>query len=190
MGRQYDQKQWAHAFGLSVLPVKTPVEKLEAYRLHQWYFGAPPPARLTAQLVMQTLTEVFLGIHLAGPNLRPETFRDGMFHYPPTGGGPITPRLSFGHNKLFISEDLGRRTDYLAVDDMAEIWWDAKAEGPDEVGVDGTGMWRFANGGKRYLPGEMPDRPTDAFREEGSVTFFDDYPEGERPPDYPSPRRG
>jgi len=189
MGRQYDQEQWAHAFGLSVLPVKTPVEKLEAYRLHQWYFGAPPPARLTAQLVMQTLTEVFLGIHLAGPNLRPETFRDGMFHYPPTGGGAITPRLSFGHNKLFISEDLGRRTDYLAVDDMAEIWWDAKAKGPDEVGVEGTGMWRFANGGQRYLPGEMPERPTDAFREEGSVTFFDDYPEGERPPEYPSPRR-
>lgn len=32
MGRQYDQRQWAHAFGLSVLPAKTPADQLEAYR--------------------------------------------------------------------------------------------------------------------------------------------------------------
>lgn len=189
MGRQYDQKQWAHAFGLSVLPVKTPVDKLEAYRLHQWYFAEGPPAPVTAQLIMQTLTEVFLGIHMAGPNLRPETFRDGMFNYPPTGGGTISPRISFGNNRLFTSESLDYRTDYLAVDDMAEVWWDADAVGPDEIGNEGTGMWRFANGGRRYLPGEMPDSPTDAFREEGSVLFFDDYPADEQPPVYPPPQR-
>ncbi|HEY3140932.1 MAG TPA: ATP-binding cassette domain-containing protein [Acidimicrobiales bacterium] len=190
MGRQYDQQQWAHAFGLSNLPVKTPVANLEAYKLHQWYFGTPPPAKVTAQLIMQSLAQVFLGIHLAGPNLTPATFRDGLFNYPPTGGGPTTPRISYGHNGLFISEDLGRRTDYLAVDDMAEVWWDADAVGPDEIGVEGKGMWRFANGGKRYLPGEMPETPTDAFREEGSVLTMDDAPPETRAPDYPPPARG
>ena len=118
----------------------------------------------------------------------------GACHGSPSGKGgfrlslrafdPVLDKLTL------IREDLGRRTDYLAVDDMAEIWWDAKAKGPDEVGIEGTGMWRFANGGKRYLPGEMPETPTDAFRKEGSVTFFPDYPAGEKPPEYPSPRGG
>ncbi|HEV7762003.1 MAG TPA: ATP-binding cassette domain-containing protein, partial [Acidimicrobiales bacterium] len=187
MGRQYDQAQWAHAFGLSVLPAKTPVDDLEAYRLHRWYFGRPPAAAVTAQLLYQTLWEIFLGIHLAGPDLRPETFRDGLFHFPAAGGGPTTPRISFGRNGLFIAEDLGKRIDYLAADDMTEVWWDADAEGPDEIGVVGRGMWRYANGGRRYLPGDMPDRDTDAFREEGSVLLYDDFPPEDRPPDYPPP---
>ena len=190
MGRYYDQEQWAHAFGLSNLPVQTPLEVGEAYRLHEWYFGEPPAARKTSQLVYQQLFLLLLGIHLAGPDLNPASFRDGMFHYPVSGGGVTAPRISFGRNGLFISESLGKRIDYLGIDDMAEIWWDAEAEGPDETGAMGKGMWRYASGGTRYLPGDMPDRPTDAFVEEDSVLLYDEVPADERPPEYPSPARG
>lgn len=187
VGRYYDQQQWAHAFGLSVLPTQTELEMGEGYRLHEWYFGEPPTADRTSQIIYQGVFHAFLRIHLAGPELRPESFRDGLFTYPASGGGPTTPRVSFGNNRLFISESLGTRVDYLGVDDMVEIWWDAGAEGPDETGNEGTGMWRYANGGRRYLPGDMPAEPPDAFRLEDSVLLFDDYPEEDRPPDYPSP---
>ena len=35
-------------------------------------------------------------------------------------------------------------------------------------------MWRFVDGGKRYLPGEWPDGETKAFDEEGTVTILDE----------------
>ena len=45
----------------------------------------------------------------------------------------------------------------------------------------------YANGGERYLPGEMPDTDSDAFREEGSVGLLPEIPEDERAPAYPPP---
>lgn len=121
---------------------------------------------------------------MAGPNLTPETFEAGLFAYPPSGGGPTLPQISFGNHGFHADPD------YLAVDNMVEIWWDPDAEGPDEQQEDGTGMMRYADGGKRYLPGEMPKDDVRAFVEEGSVVFADEIPEEDRPPEYPSPAEG
>ena len=70
--------------------------------------------------------------------------------------------------------------------DLAVIWWDPAPTGPDEIRKDGTGMWAFVDGGKRYLPGEWP---TDSklFDPEGAVTIYAEPPPGETPPQYPSP---
>ena len=48
-------------------------------------------------------------------------------------------------------------------------------------------MWTYANGGKRYGPGEMPKTPTDAFKKENTVTLFDAVPAEDQAPEYPSP---
>ena len=48
-------------------------------------------------------------------------------------------------------------------------------------------MMRYANGGKRYLPGEMPATESDAFKVKGSVALLLKIPEDEAPPDYPPP---
>lgn len=125
-----------------------------------------------------------IGIHQAGPNLGPETFRDGMFAYPPSGDSPTQPQISFGEHGFHAQPD------YLAVDDMTEIWWDAEAKGKDEQGEEGTGMVRYSEGGKRFLPGTMPKAPPKAFQEEGSVTIYDEPPADEAPPTYPSPAGG
>jgi hypothetical protein len=103
-----------------------------------------------------------------------------MFHYPPSGGGPTTPRISFGHHSQF------RDPDFLAIDDSTEIWWDASATGPDEQVNPGTGMWAYANGGHRYLPGEMPSAPPSVFERKGALYLFDELslPAEDRPPDY------
>jgi hypothetical protein len=70
---------------------------------------------------------------------------------------------------------------------MVEIWWDAEAEGIDEQGNQGKGMMRFSDGGKRYLPGEMPKEDVHAFIEENAPAILDAVPPDEAPPSYPSP---
>jgi hypothetical protein len=194
-GRRYDQRQWEHAFGLSQLAVTLPREEYDGWKLHQWYYGAPPAAQRTASVLWANISQLFNGIHMAGPNLTAESFRDGLFNLPPAGGGPTAPRVSYGDRGTFpvINQETckpdGGRVDYMAGDDMAEVWWDVRATGPDEQGVEGRGKYRYANGGRRYLPGNMPDTEADAFKEEGSVLDFPVRPEVDRAPDYPSPRR-
>jgi hypothetical protein len=182
LGRLYDQRQWAHAFGLSSLAGRTPRQLQEGWRLHEWYYDEPPAAAKTSGIIYPAVHQLMIGIHLAGPKLSAATFQGGMFGYPPSGGGPTTPRVSYGDHGTFEEDD------YVGVDDTTEIWWDADAVGPDEQDVRGTGMWRYANGGRRYLPGEMPAEEPDAFVEEGSVTLFAEIPPEDRPPDYPPPR--
>jgi hypothetical protein len=181
--RQYDPKQWSHAFGIVPGPVRIPQEQFDGWALHQWEFGRPPAARASAVLIEAATLQLFTGIHLAGPRLSAATFRDGLFRYPPTGGGPTQPRISWGHHVPGTNADLG------LIDDETEIWFDAKVQGRDEVGRQGVGMYRWSRGGKRYLLGEQPDTPTDAFDPNGAVTGFDQRPPEDRAPDYPPPPR-
>ena len=183
-GRLYDQQQWAHAFGISGLPARVPQKEGEAWKLYEWYYGEEPQAKNTIAVINEPIRLFMLGVHMAGPNLTPETFRDGLFNYPPTGGTPTSPQISFGDHGIFANPD------YNAVDDMQVIWWDVDATGKDEQGEEGTGMMRYADGGKRYLPGEMPNLPANVFQEEGSVLGYDQVPPSDAPPDYPSPGPG
>lgn len=183
-GRQYDQRQWAHAFGVSSLPARIPPSQTDSWRLYHWYYGKDPAATKTVEVLMASVRTFMLGVHMAGPDLTPETFRDGLFAYPPSGGTPTAPQLSFGNHGYF------RTPDYAAPDDMTEVWWDAKATGVDEQQKQGKGMLRYADGGKRYLPGKMAKDGPHAFRVAGSVTVYPKIPAAEAPPDYPSPAKG
>lgn len=183
MGRLYDQKQWANAFGISPLPVPVDQELGEGWRLHEWFYGEPPVGEKSVSLSFDSIRMFLFGVHLAGPNLTPETFRDGLFGYPPSGGTATEPRLSWGSHGLF------EEPDHLGVDDMRLVWWDADAEGPDEQGEEGSGLLRTAFGGKRFLLGEMPKTvdwigdDTDA-----PANFSDPGLVDPGTPDYPSPR--
>jgi len=192
LGRLYDQKQWSHAFGVSSIPVPTGQKNAEGWRLHKWYFGTDPVAKLTATLIYQAIQQFMLGVHMAGPKLSTDTFRGGMFKYPASGGGPTTGQVSYGNKKVFDAPAVGfpAKPDYLGVDDMTEIWWDSKSRATDEQGVPGVGVVRYANGGKRFLPGKMPKRADDAFKVAGSVYKYDTAPPEDRPPSYPSPHNG
>jgi hypothetical protein len=183
-GRQYDQRQWAHAFGLSSLPARVPPEEADAWRLYRWYYGTDPKATKTINVLDPAIRLFMTGVHMAGPDLTPETFRDGLFAYPPSGGSPIYPQVSYGDHGYF------RSTDYTSVDDMGEIWWDAKATGFSEQGIEAKGMMRYADGGKRYLPGHMAKDDPHAFRTAGSVTVYPGVPARWAPPSYPSPAKG
>ena len=66
------------------------------------------------------------------------------------------------------------------------IWWDPTATGPDEIRKEGTGMYQFVDGGKRYLPNGWPTEDK-LFDPNGAVAIYDTPPPGEERGDYPSP---
>jgi hypothetical protein len=181
-GRLTDQQQWKNGFGVSAVSTRGERSTNGAFQIWDWAYGGEPPNN-TANILEPPLRTIFTGIHLAGPELTPETFRDGLYRYPISGGGPTNPQTSRGDHGVWPDHDWG------GSDDMALIWWDPTATGEDETGNEGTGMYRYANGGERYTIGNMPTsiEETGLFDVESSVTVYDEVPEGDRPPDYPPP---
>ncbi|MGH9258950.1 MAG: hypothetical protein ACRD08_03475, partial [Acidimicrobiales bacterium] len=151
--RGFDQEQWSHAFGLSFLPPKAPPELTPAYQLYDWYNGTPRTADDSVILTYPQVALYFTAVHLAGPDLTPDTFRDALFAFPPTPQAVTQPSVDYGFG-LWNTDDDDYVGDYAGIDDMVELWWDAEAEGPDETGEDGTGLYRYVNDGERYLPHE------------------------------------
>ena len=45
-------------------------------------------------------------------------------------------------------------------------------------------MYQYVDGGKRFLPGQMPKRASKAFVRKGAVSFYDERPAAEVAPDY------
>ncbi len=180
-GRQYDQKQWSHAFGVSLLPARTDDAVDELGNLITWQTGQPPSAKTFRELVQAPLI-FFTGVHLAGPRLTAKTFRAGLFRFPSaTDTTPTRLHLSWGRHGLW------KGVDVTGVDDATVVWWDPNATGPDEVGRDGKGLYRYADGGKRYLPGNWPTKPVGLYDDATSVTVLTKLPPEDAPPSYPSP---
>ena len=174
-GRQFDQEQWTHAVGLGLTTARAERELGDSYIVYEWYFGTPPPVNSQAVLTPGP-ARFALGVHLAGPNLTPETFEQGLFRAPIEEGQLTSTRESWG-------DDLWPTVDYNSSDDATAIWWNPTATGKDEAGNEGTGMLAYVDGGKRYLPGEWPTDPIPWFEEEGSVTIYTERPDA--PPSYP-----
>ena len=182
--RTYDQLQWDKAFGISFLVVRSPEEQGDAYRIHQWFHGREATAANQYGVIYAPVFTLFTGIHMAGPDLNPTSFARGLFAYPPTGQGFVTaPTTSWGDHGIWPF------TDFTQYDDVTEIWWDPNATGEDEVGNQGKGMYRYVDGGKRYLPGQHPNADPRVFDPNGSPTILGERPANERGPDYPPPSR-
>lgn len=179
-GRTFDQQQWAHAFGISLPAASGQQELQNQYHLFEWGYCREPTSNIYA-VIEPDSREFFTGVHLAGPELTPETFEAGLFSYPPSGGGPTRPQISWGDHGIWPGID--RNTS----DDASLIWWDPEAEGETPTGLFGKGMYRFVDGGRRYLPGEWPEEPLPLFDPEGTIVTFDELPAEDQPPDYPSP---
>lgn len=180
-GRQYDQEQWSHAFGVTLLPTRQADDIDELATILEWATGRPPAAK-TFRLLVQAPLLFFTGVHLAGPELTAASFRAGLFRFPadrPTRAPFL--HISWGEHGIWPGVDL------TGGDDAAVIWWDPDAEGTDEVGNEGRGLWRYALEGRRYLPDEWPDGDVGLYDEARSVTILEELPPDARPPDYPSP---
>ncbi len=181
-GRTYDQEQWQHAFGVTQGAVRVNPETIGSYYIYNWFNGEPPPADGTIGLIQPSPALFFAVVQGVGPELTHESFKEALFASDGTTAAISQPFLSWG-------EDLWPEPDYLGLDDATVFWWDPAAVGPDEVRREGEGMYRFVDGGTRYLPGAWP---TDErlFDPEGAVAIYDTPPEGEAPPTYASPTGG
>ena len=179
--RTYDQQQWAHAFGVTQLAARSDPTKAGAYANYQWFTGQEPPANDSIGVIAPNPALFFAIVQAVGPNLTPETFRDTLFAREGTKAAISQPYLSYGDKGYW-----GGVPDYQGVDDATAFWWDATATGPDEIRRDGTGMYQYVDGGKRYLPGEWPTEDK-LFNPDGAVAIYLTPPAGEEPGNYPSP---
>jgi hypothetical protein len=181
-GRTYDQKQWAHAFGISSLAARTTTAVDDKYDLYRWFKGTPPPAKDSGPGIEFPRPALFFaGLQAAGPNLTAETFRQGLFFGAPSNVRTVTVQgITYGDHGLWPT------TDYYGIDDFTEIWWDPAATGENEIHHPGPGLMRFVDGGKRYRLGEWTS-DLKVFDPKGTSTLYDDIPVAEKPKDYPSP---
>ena len=99
-GRSYDPRQWVNGFAIGFAGTPGKTEQGTPYTVYTWAYDREPPSNIY-NVLEPFLREVFTGIHLAGPELTVESFRDGMLRYPPTGGGPTRPRhVAWGRRDL------------------------------------------------------------------------------------------
>lgn len=179
--RTYDQSQWRHAFGVSSLAVRLEPTQSGYYRIYTWFHGEEPPAKDQIGVLAPLPAVFFAALQAAGPDLSQEAWATALGE----GGSGTRPAIS----QPFLSwgeRDYWPYYDYSGIDDATLIWWDPDATGPDEIRRDGQGMWQFADGGARYLPGQWP-ASSSLFDPSASVALYETPPPGEAPPDYPSP---
>ena len=181
-GRTYDQRQWAHAFGITGGAARIREEEGgQVWKLHEWYHGKPPAAKDTYGVLWFQPAVFYAALQAAGPKLTPETFRDGLF------AGEASQRVTTNVSVSWGRKGIWPKVDYNGVDDFTLIWWDPQAEGPDEIRKPGKGLYQFVDGGKRYLLGEFPKGPPKMFEPAGAVRSTPRYPQ---PSDRPTtPRR-
>lgn len=179
--RSFDQEQWSHAFGISPLAARIDPEIQGSYFLYEWYTGEESPASGTAGVILPLPQVFFSALQGVGPDLTRENWSETLLAAEPTPAAISQPSLDWGDVEGWPE------TDWHGIDDWTAIWWDPDAVGPDEVRREGSGMYTYVDGGRRYLLGEWPEEDSRAFDPEGAITIYEEAPEGEGPPDYPSP---
>jgi hypothetical protein len=180
----FNQAEWAHAFGIGLLqvPVGTQGAKngeppYPYQQLYAWYWGN---LNDVSEALQDSTVPLFNGIDTAGPDLNPDTFRDGLFSIPPVGGtatGGISPQYSFGKGQFPWAN-------YAGYTDFTELYWDPTAQaavGSTKVSV---GQYQYLNGGKRYVFGSWPSGEPKMFDPKGTVIKYNNYPAGDTPPKY------
>jgi hypothetical protein len=136
VGQLWNQDFAKHAFGVSSLTEPVPAQSTLGYAAYKTVRQDEPA--FSVDLIYLQMAELAIGIQMAGPNLTPETFEQGMFAYP----GRLGPAgfWSFGPH------------DYTAADDVREIYWD-----PTAVSKYNQKQGAYVETDhKRYRQGEIP----------------------------------
>ena len=181
-GRTYDQRQWAHAFGITPYLAKIDSGVAGASFLYEWFHGEPPPAAGNVSLVNQYPALFFPVLNLMGPDLTHATFAETLLLAQAAPTAITDYSVSFGNKGRWPAQ---YEPDYFGIDDVVELWWDAAAEGPDELGSHGLGMYRYVDGGRRYVyPDRFAAEVPAAFDTRGTSLIYTDRPEFEPVGDY------
>ncbi len=101
-GQAYQPSEWARSMGISFLGPTVPLQQSLGYEAYT-SVESDQPAISTASSAFQAMQALAIGIQMAGPNLTPQTFAQGMLAYP--GSQNNSPNLNFGPWKFSASSD-------------------------------------------------------------------------------------
>lgn len=150
LAQTYDASEWAHAFGPSDLGQSAPVSQVDAGKIWQaeGQSGDPDP---NSNLMVAYMTSLAGGVISAGAKLTPLSFEYGMLTTPgyDTWGQWHDPKL------VYIKYGKG---DYTGISDIREVYYDPNKTSPTN---GQKGSYVPLNGGRRYLPGQMPSGEPD-----------------------------
>jgi len=168
LARNYDQDQWAHAFGIANLPpaIQTSGSNAAA-SLADWYWG--PTEGSVSAVPGSMITWLANAIMYAGPKLTPTNVQRGMFAVPGHGGYAWNDVAS---NQMSFGRTTGlRQPSYLQGGvDYAPVWYDAQTVGPSNgLYSVAKGVNWYINGGKRYIAGTWPTNKFNFFQKQGAV---------------------
>ena len=169
-GRLYDGLQWSSAFGISPLwvtweNVSTSGGVPAAH--HGDPAMQPGDEGVLVNIYAALVGQLFVGVHMAGPNLTPRHLR---------------ARDVSASRRRAVSRRLRSCTSRARIRTPSRTsprcGSTPTARGPDERGDQGTGMMVKANSGKRYKPGQWPRTEPKAFVENGKELDVSDNPPG------------
>ena len=169
--RQLDQQQWAHAFGVGSLYPALEGDAVDGQtQLFQWYWGKTQGT--SSSYMFSILNNTYTGIHMAGPNLTPKTFKAGLWSKPMQGGaasGSVTGLMSGYGPQVGLPYPA-----FAASGVDGGLWWyNADIEGNSNVfKVSGKGKAMWMDGGKRYRPGQYPKGEQKLFDMSQAIAFL------------------
>ncbi|HEY7107245.1 MAG TPA: ABC transporter substrate-binding protein [Acidimicrobiia bacterium] len=178
LARGYPVTQSRHYFGLSPIPaivepeVVTPPAVPYATETNPltWYWGAG--VGTDTSRVIGPVTWLLRGIHAAGPDLTPKTFKQGLFSYPPTGGA-LDNRADIALQGYGKEPKLPYDEYALTGLDFAPFWYDPDTTGPSNgPPINGKGVSWFPDNGKRYVATTWPTKPIKWFVKDGAIYHF------------------
>jgi hypothetical protein len=144
VGQLYQQDQWSRAFGISYLGPTLPLRAGLGYAAYKSV--RPDEPAFAVEAIYAQMYMLALGVHMAGPNLTPESYEQGMFSYP-GGTGPFG---TWGFDQ----------DSYTPTQDYRVIWWDRnKVSGQN--GKQGSYVESY--GGKRFPAGKLPSEDPKVF---------------------------
>jgi hypothetical protein len=140
IGSIMEQSQWNRSFGVSFSGPPQPAGQSLGYRAYKSVRNDEPS--IAVDIIYQQLNLLAIGIQMAGPNLTPATFEQGMFRYPTRTG----PAGTWGF----------KPGDYSTSDDAREIFWNPRQT---SIQTREPGTYVDPNGGQRFPIGRWPGSP-------------------------------
>jgi hypothetical protein len=174
----YPEDQSAHAFGISLIPPYLDAPPAIAditgtTGAFNWFWG--DSVGTNSGVAIGLSNWLLPGIHHAGPNLTPKTFKQGLWAMPATGGSadndPLNPLVGYGH-----TTGLPYPSYIWGPADFAPLWMDPHTRGISQgLNVEVDHVSWYLDGGRRYAAGQWPKK-LPWFKKSGALFQFDEYP--------------
>lgn len=150
--------QWRHAFGITAREVPRNNEETDWYRAYRSVEPSGEPDSTIGFVTFPALMQLANGIQMAGPNLTPQTFMEGLLKIPPRTPDPYWS-IGGGYS----------RSDLTYPDWVGYLWWSSTDLAPDDD--TGPGAYKHVWEGRKFPIGQQPTDPIPFFQD-GVTTAY------------------